>query len=252
MAPGDWVGMAATCLVAALLLAANGFGFALLAVPGLLLFAPPAQAVQLVIIVSVAVLLVILPGLRDAVDVRLLARLGLGALCGVPLGVLAFRWADPEAVRAVIGAVVLAFAVVLALRRRGRWGVTMTMRPTRDLAAGAAAGAATALAGISGPPVVIYLMLAEMPVRTLRATLLAFFMLCYAGTLLAELVTIGVPGAAWRLAAGLVPFAWVGGFFGRRLGDRLGAETAGNLALAVLTAAGIYTLAGALWQAVRG
>jgi uncharacterized protein len=245
-----WAGMAGTCFLAALLLATNGFGFALLAVPGLLLFAPPAEIVPLVVIVSVAVLLVVLPGVRDAVDRPLLARLALGGGAGVPLGLVAFRWADPALVRAATGAVILVFAAVLTARRHGRGGVALRMRPGRDITAGAAAGAATALVGISGPPVVIYLMLTDLPVRTMRATLLAFFMLCYAATLVAQIAAIGIPGAVWRLAAGLVPCAWAGGILGRRLGDRLGPETAGALALAVLTAAGLYTLAAGLWHAL--
>lgn len=239
-------GMAATAFLASLLLGTNGFGFALLAVPGLLLFAPPAETVQIVIIVSVAVLLVIVPALRDAIEIRLLLRFFLGSLGGVPLGLLALRQADPGAVRIVIGAVVLGFAAVLAVRRWGRWNLVLRMRPERDLAAGALAGAATALAGISGPPVVIYLLLAEVPMRTFRATLAAFFMWCYGAALVADIATIGVPGGVWLRSAILIPFAWAGGVCGRRLGDRLGAAAAGTIALAVLTAAGLYTLVAAL------
>ena len=43
-----WLGMAATSLFAALLQATNGFGFAVLAVPFFLLFAPPEQAIQMI------------------------------------------------------------------------------------------------------------------------------------------------------------------------------------------------------------
>jgi uncharacterized protein len=215
-------------------------------VPGLLLFAPPAEAVQIVIIVSVAVTLAIVPALRDSIDGRLLARLLVGSLPGVALGIVAFRWADSTAVRAVTGVVVLGFAVVLALRRWSRWDLAVTRHPGRDLAAGAAAGAVTALAGISGPPVAIYLMLAEVPIRTFRATLVAFFMWCYGVTLLANVATVGVSGRIWLGAAILIPFALAGGVCGRRIGDRLGAHMAGTLALAVLTAAGLYTLVAAL------
>jgi len=80
----DWAGMAATSLVAALLQAANGFGFAVLAVPLFLLFVDPGPAVQLVVIVTLALSAVVLPGMRDAVDRPLLLRLGIGAAIGLP------------------------------------------------------------------------------------------------------------------------------------------------------------------------
>ena len=118
----DWAGLAATTFVAALLYAVSGFGFAVLAAPLFLLFADPARAVQLVIIISTALSLVVLPGLRREIAPGLLLRLAFGSLAGLPLGLFAFRHADPVVVRGVAGATILIFAVLMAgfRRRRGR------------------------------------------------------------------------------------------------------------------------------------
>jgi uncharacterized membrane protein YfcA len=240
---GDWAGMAATSFIAGLLQAANGFGFAVLAVPLFLLFAEPGPAVQLVVIVTLALSAVVLPGMRDAVDGPLLLRLGLGGLAGLPLGLVAFGYADPVIVRAVIGITILAFAGAIIASRFRRQPTALAMRPSRDLAVGAVSGIATALTGMSGPPVLIYLMLAGTPPRIMRATLFAFFAACYAATLAAYIATVGVPAATWLAAAGLIPFAWAGGMIGRRVGDRLGVEAATALALVVLIATGLYTVA---------
>jgi uncharacterized membrane protein YfcA len=105
-----WVGLTATTFVAALLYSLSGFGFAILAAPLFLLFVDPAQAIQLVIIVSTALSLVVIPGLRRAIAPRLLLRLALGSLAGLPLGLVAFRFADPILVRAAAGAVIFGFA----------------------------------------------------------------------------------------------------------------------------------------------
>src|SRR5437868_3520560 len=70
----DWLGLAATTFVAALLYAVSGFGFAVLAAPLYLLFTAPAQAVQLVIIISTALAIIVLPGLRRSVAPMLLLR----------------------------------------------------------------------------------------------------------------------------------------------------------------------------------
>src|SRR5947207_3032852 len=126
--------MAATSLVAALLQAANGFGFAVLAVPLFLLFVEPAPAVQLVVIVTLALSAVVLPGMRDAVDRPLLLRLGIGAAIGLPLGLILFGYADPVVVRAVIGVTILLFAGVITAVRWRRPLLVLAMRPGRDLA----------------------------------------------------------------------------------------------------------------------
>jgi len=119
------------------------------------------------------------------------------------------------------------------------------MSPGLDLTAGAISGIATALVGMAGPPVLIYLLLARASPRTVRATPLSFFALSYAATLVTHLLTIGIPAATWLAAGILIPFAFLGGFVGRPLGDRLGAKAFAMLATALLTIAGLYTLAAA-------
>ena len=227
----DWVGLAATTAGAALLYTLTGFGFAVLAAPLFLLFVDPSRAIQLVIIISTALSLVAVPALWRAIAPGLLLRLGLGSLAGLPLGLVAFRHADPVLVRALVGAMILGFAVFLEWWRRapeklrGRFGM-------------------------AGPPVVIYLLLAGAPPRTVRATLLSFFALAYAMTLATHAVTVGIPNRTWLSAGILIPFAFLGGLAGRPLGDRLGADAFAILAIILLGAAGIYTLAAAAVFAV--
>jgi len=243
----NWAGLAATTFVAALLYAVSGFGFAVLAAPLFLMFADPERAIQLVIIVSTALSLVVVPGLWRAIAAGLLLRLAFGSLAGLPLGLVAFRHADPVVVRSTAGTTILVFAVLMAAlrhRRGHRWAL-LAMRPGRDVVAGAISGVATALVGMAGPPVLIYLLLGGAPPRTVRATLLSFFSLSYGATLAAHAVTIGIPAPTWLAAGILIPFAVIGGFAGRPLGDRLGAEGFAMLAIGLLAAAGLYTVVAA-------
>jgi hypothetical protein len=218
-----------------------------LAVPLYLLLVDPAQAVQLAIILSTALSFAVVSGLRRTVAPALLLRLGIGSLAGLPIGMFSFRYADRLLVRLVVGAAILAFGVMMAgFRFRGgrpwaRFGRTQT----RDLAAGAAAGIATALVGMAGPPVLIYLLLAGTAAQTVRATLLAFFALSYGATLASHAATVGIPGPTWVAAGILAPIALLGGLVGRPIGDRIGSDGFALLAIALLTAAGLYTVVAA-------
>jgi uncharacterized membrane protein YfcA len=244
----DWVGLAATTFAAALLYAVSGFGFAVLAAPLYLLFVDPPQAIQLVIIVSTALSLSVVSGLRHAVAWGLLLRLTIGALAGLPLGLAAFRYADPLLVRLGVGATIFCFSLLMALRwgRRRQRSLPLALSPGGDLSAGVASGAASALVGMAGPPALIYLLLAGAAASTVRATLLAFFALSYGATLISHAVTIGIPSPTWIAAGTLVPFAFLGGLAGRPIGDRLGAKGFTLLAIALLAAAGLYAIAGAV------
>ena len=260
----DWAGLAATTAGAALLYTLTGFGFAVLAAPLFLLFVDPPRAIQLVIIISTALSLVALPGLWRAIAPGLLLRLGLGSLAGLPLGLIAFRHADPILVRSLVGATILAFAVLLWWRRhhgpgepRSAFGMrtggmrTGGMRRGLEVTTGVVSGAATALVGMAGPPVLIYLLLAEAPPRTVRATLLSFFAFAYAVTLGSHAMTVGIPARTWLSAAILIPFAALGGLVARPLGDRLDADAFAMLVILLLGVAGLYTLAGAVGLGVR-
>jgi len=250
-----WAGLAAATFGAALLQAAGGFGFAVVATPLYLMFVAPARAVHLVIIIAAALSVVVLPGLRRQVEPRLLLRLLVGSVAGLPLGLAAFRHSDPTLVRVAAGTTVLGFAVLLALlRRRSRSGrgAPIAMGRNRDLAAGAVSGMATALVGMAGPPVLIYLLLAGAASQVIRATLLAFFALVYAVTLAAHAATIGVPTQSWLTAGVLLPFAFLGGLVGRPLGDRLGAGGFALLAIGLLAVAGLFTLAAAAGLTASG
>jgi uncharacterized membrane protein YfcA len=245
MSVSAWIGMAATCFVAALLQATNGFGFAVLAVPFFLILAPPDEAIRIILVLSLAMSAVVVPGVRKSVEPRLLTRLTIGSFVGLPLGLLAFAYADPLAVRVAAGALVTIFALVLAESHwTGRHAI-LALNPLADLAAGTVAGAATALVGMSGPPVLIYLMLAGAPAQLARATLLSFFLLIYAATVAAETLFVGMPAEIWLTALSLVPFAWAGGLIGLRVGDRLDPARAAALAIGLLGASGLYTLAAA-------
>jgi len=239
-----WAALAATTFGAALLQAAGGFGFAVVATPLYLVIVPPATAVHLVIIMATALSAVVLPRLRHAVEPGLLLRFLLGSVAGLPFGLLAFRHSDPRFVRAAAGAIVLGFAALLALSRSGARPATLFKAThNRDLAAGAVSGVATALVGMAGPPVLIYLLLAGAASQIIRATLLAFFALVYAVTLAAHAATIGVPVHTWLTSGILLPFAFIGGLVGRPLGDRLGANSFTLLAIGLLIIAGLFTLA---------
>jgi uncharacterized membrane protein YfcA len=247
MASAIFIVLAATTFGSALLYAISGFGFAVLAAPLFLLFLDPQRAIQLVIIISTVLSIVVLPGLLPAIAPWLLLRLALGSLVGLPLGLVAFRYADPTLVRAAAGALILGFAILMAVSRHrsGKHWTAFGMSPGLDLATGAVSGLASALVGQPGPPVLIYLLLAGAEARTMRATLLAFFALAYGVTLASHAATIGIPVPTWLAAAILIPFAFVGGLVGRPIGDRLGAEAFALLAIALLAVAGAYTLGAA-------
>ncbi len=157
---------------AALLRGFTGFGFGLAAVPLLSLALPPAKVVPFVVMLQVIVGVV---GLRPAwrsCDWRAVRGLSPGLVLGIPIGVAILTAFRADAVRFVIGGVILASVLLL-------WrGFRLPPRPSPVLTAavGLVAGVMSGLASMGGPPIVVYLIALSHRVTVVRASSIVYFM----------------------------------------------------------------------------
>jgi uncharacterized protein len=157
---------------AALLRGFTGFGFGLAAVPLLSLALPPAKVVPFVVMLQVIVGVV---GLRPAwrsCDWRAVRGLSPGLVLGIPIGVAILTAFRADAVRFVIGGVILASVLLL-------WrGFRLPPHPSRVLTAavGLVAGVMSGLASMGGPPIVVYLIALSHRATVVRASSIVYFM----------------------------------------------------------------------------
>jgi hypothetical protein len=126
-----------------------GFGTALMALGIWLYVLPPALAVPLVLICSVASQISTLPAMWRVIDFKLAMPFVIGGLAGMPVGALLVEHADPSHFKLSVGAMLLVFPTALFFIRKpmalpvGGRGV--------DAAVGFAGGILGGLAGLSGP-----------------------------------------------------------------------------------------------------
>src|SRR5215210_5432881 len=81
-------GSVAIVFATAVLRGYTGFGFAVIAVPPLVLLLEPAEVVPIVLLLEVVASLQLLPNVWRSVDWRAVRQLLIGALAGTPLGIL--------------------------------------------------------------------------------------------------------------------------------------------------------------------
>lgn len=207
-------------LIAAAVQGASAFGFALFAVPLLMLVMPAPEAVATSLMLGTPLNLLMIRDERASIAWRellpMLPAAGLGTLAGAALlGSL-----DAAGFRIVLAAAILAMALLMLLQP------SFTIRPglTLGFAAGAISGVLNGATSMSGPPVVLYLTGRRLPKSSLRGTLAAFFILGNL-TALAALVAGGMldapaAGHSLLLAAAVFP----GYFAGRSLTGRLSSD----------------------------
>ena len=198
----------------------TGMGFALVAVPALVLLLGPTEGVVLANCAAGAISVVGLAGGWRRVRLAAMVPLCVAAACTVPAGTWLTRQLPEPALLLVMGGLVTV-AVVLIMRGarvpalRGRKGA---------VAAGAMGGFMNSAAGVGGPPVSLYAVNAGWTVREFvpNAQFYGVFVNAF------SVASNGVPelsGARW---AWVVAAMIVGGLIGRGLAERIPAAGVGG------------------------
>lgn len=189
----DWrlVAAALGTAVAGLMRGYSGFGTAILLSPLYSLLWGPAAGVPVMLLLELFVSAQLLPRSWREADRPLILPIALAACAATPLGAYILLTADPEALRRAIGALVLTLGLLLLtpLRYHGPRPLAL------NVGVGLVSGVMKGSTGMSGPPVILYLLAGKDAARQHRANLIFFF-----GVI--AVVAVGVP-----LAAGLITWA---------------------------------------------
>jgi uncharacterized membrane protein YfcA len=195
-----------------------GFGFSALCVAGMSLYLPPAQVVPPVFMLEVLASLSLLRGAWKHVDWRWLGWLVAGnALC-IPLGVALLAFVAETPLRALIGCLLLAAALLL----RSGWQLGVAPGSGLRLATGLVSGLVNGVAAIGGIAVAVMLSAAPIAPAAMRATMIYLFLftdlyaLAWAAVLPAQDAGPLLGAASLSLALWLAPAMLAGIWIGQR------------------------------------
>jgi len=206
--------VAVIVLISALLQAALGFGFALIAVPLLMIVLPPQTAVICVFLLASVASVLTLRAAKSDVNVGEAKRLSIGAVLAMPLGVILLVSAPSIALRLLLGIVTIAAAL---------WMLFGHEEPRDDHVPSAALGyVAGAISGVlntalstNGPPLVVYLRHRGLSTQAFRSTISVVFTVSN----LVGLVFLALGGAIHKEALVLALLAAPSNLLGWMLGN---------------------------------
>ncbi len=189
----------------------SGFGAGLLMAPVFSLVMPPTDVVVLVLGINLLTTFQMLPEALRNVDWRLVLRLFIPSLLGLPIGLATLSSIDPIVMRKVVSLIVILVALLMLAgwHYRGRRGLI------QDSSAGALSGFMTAIAGIGGPPVILYMMSdRSLPLVVMRAVSLVYFSLGQVATIVPLGLSNSLTGQQGIYALVLLPVAVIASFLG--------------------------------------
>lgn len=229
----------AIILGASVVQGATAFGFALVAVPLLLLFLPATETIAISLTVGSVLNLMLIRIDRSSVDWRevlsFLPAIGAGAVAGM----LLLKSLNSPRFSAVVGITILVMAIIMLAHRSWKAGPGQPLRQTVGIIAGLLFGATS----MGGPPLVLYLTGRGLTKEGLRATLAVTFLM---GNLLAlaAFTAGGLFGTSLALRSLLLAVAVIpGGLAGRALTSSLNPLAFRTLVLVCMaTLASIETL----------
>jgi uncharacterized membrane protein YfcA len=229
-------------LLASFVAGLTGFGFAIVAVPILMLLMPPKVVVPLVQLLSAMLQIAVLVEARKWVDLQRMWPLLLAGIAGVPLGTYLLLILDPQTLRVLVGAVV----VVSALTLLAGWRWSVRNEKLASVPVGLAGGALGGSTGIPGPPVILFFANQEMAKHTFRANPVLYFtcigLVAVVSLLVGGLVTKEVL-VRW---AGLLPAVALGMWAGVWLARRTNQTRFQQITLGVLILTGVAAIASGL------
>jgi len=166
-----WLSLAV--LIAGTVRSFTGFGGGLALAPLFSLVMPPADMVVVVLLLNFVISLQTLPQTWRTTDWKMVWSVTIPALVGVPIGVWLVEWLDPVLTRRFIGVIVGGLAAIMLVG----WQYSGARGKTQDWFVGLTSGALTAMAGVGGPPLVLYFL----SDKTITPTVLrSFFMMFFA------------------------------------------------------------------------
>lgn len=193
-----------------------GLGFAMLVSPFLVLALGAHQGVFLVNICGVVSSAIIVPRVWKDIDWSMFRWLSSFSVFGSVAGALLAGSLPQAPLSIIVGSVVLAALLLSLILVRADIAVSGQLPKAT---AGFLSGATNALAGVGGPAVSAYAVLARWPQRPFAATLQPFFVVTGLVTIGMKFLTVPdqlpvLPAWAW---IGVAVFIWAGVLIGERV-----------------------------------
>lgn len=218
----------------------TGFGVALVSMPLLLLVMDIGQAAPLVALVAGVAEALLLLYYRADLNVRAVGRLIVASLVGIPVGVLALRRVDEGVITAVLGLLLVAYALYALSGLR----LPQLSHPGWAYGFGFVAGLLGGAYNTSGPPVIVYGACRRWPPAEFKSNLQGFFVVSSYAIIAAHALGGSFTPEVWQRFFIAIPAIFLALLIGFQVDRFLNPERFRRLLLLVLLGLGASLIIG--------
>ena len=150
----------------------TGFGSGLVMAPTFSYFMSPSSVVAVMVLLNFVTTIQMLPSIWKHINWKLVISISIPGVLGVPIGIALIQWLDPLLIRKMISILVATLAVLMLIG----WQYQGIRDKKRDWGVGLFAGTLNGVAGVGGPPLVLYLISAkDISPQAFRSFFIAYF-----------------------------------------------------------------------------
>lgn len=220
----------------------TGFGFALVSVPIMVILLSPKIVVPIVLMQTILTNLIILLEARKWVNLKRIWPLMMAGIVGIPLGTYLLIVLDVSILKVSIGAVIIPFAIAsfLGFKKQIK-NEKLAFAPI-----GFISGVLSASTTLAGPPVILFFVNQGVEKQAFRANLVAYFMVLSSATVFAFALGGVITTAVINYAIWFLPATILGAITGIKLTHKVDEKMFRNIALIIVTIAGLLSIASGL------
>lgn len=221
---------------AAMLQAATGIGYGVIAGPIFLVALDGAEAIQISTLHNLLIAVLLVPMLRRAVEPDVLKYLAVGSIAGIAFGLVLQSSLSVVALKLIAAAIVAFVALTLADDMYLKHARVSNARHSAAevISVGALSGIMGGMLAMPGPLAATWMSLRSYEKNVVRSTILAFFIFAYGANVLSYVAASSLTPQTLKLATILMPALVLGIVVGGMVSRKLSERVFRNLLLAVL------------------
>jgi len=216
----------------------SGFGFALVAVPMLVLFIAPKTAIPIVLLFTVLVNIPVLLEARKWLDIKRFLPLIISAIVGMPLGTYLLIALPVNMLKLIIGFAVVPFSIALMFGFKKK----IQNEKIATIPIGFVSGFLKAAISIGSPPIVLFFSNQGMQKQAFRANLVLYFLVLNIAALISYIVTGLISREVVQYTVFFLPAMLLGVLVGMALTKKINELFFRRIVLSIVTLSGILAI----------
>lgn len=223
---------------AAMLQAATGIGYGVIAGPVFLVALNGVEAIQISTLHNLLIAVLLVPMLHGGVEKRVLTFLIVGSAAGIAFGFVLQSLLTVGALKLIAAAMVafVALTLVVDMHRSSRPERMTQPAAAETVSIGILAGIMGGMLAMPGPLAATWMSMRAYDKASVRATILAFFVFAYGANVLTYAVISGFSTATLQVAVWLAPALVLGIAAGAGIAGKLSETVFRTILLVILTA----------------